>query len=65
MAKRLFFQTKLYDYSTLQEAENHRIEMESKGWYAKNPDDRPGVIRYIFTNGQDSYPYSVEYYKER
>lgn len=59
--KRLFFQTKLYDYSSIEEAEKHIKEMKSKNWYPKRQDDG----EYIFNNTQDSFPFSVEYFKER
>ena len=58
--RRLFFATKTYDYSSKKEAERHIKEMHSKGWHARRQDD--GNI--IFTNSQDEYPYSVEYFKE-
>lgn len=58
--RRLFYQTKLYDYSSKAEAERHIKEMESKKWHARRQDDG----EYIFTNSQETYPYSVEYFKE-
>lgn len=58
--KRLFYQTRLYDYSTIKEAGKHIIAMEEKGWHAKRQDND----ERIFKNGQDSYPYSVEFFKE-
>lgn len=58
--KRLFFQTKLYDYSSIKEAEKHIKEMESKNWHPKRQNDG----KYIFNNAQDSFPFSVEYFKE-
>lgn len=33
--KRLFFQTKLYDYSSVKECAKHIEEMEKKGWKPK------------------------------
>lgn len=60
MARRLFFQTKLYDYTSQAEAERHIKEMETKGWHAKRQDDG----NFIFVNSQEEYPYSVEYFKE-
>lgn len=63
--RRLFYQTKLYDYSSRAEAVNHIEKMEKSGWKAKRQDDNTsGVWGYIFENGQDTYPYSVEYFKE-
>ena len=61
--KRVFYQTKLYDYTTRKEAERHLKEMEAKGWRAKNQNDG-SPIEYIFNNGGDVYPWSVEYFKE-
>lgn len=58
--RRLFYQTKLYDYSTEAEAERHVKEMESKGWRAKRQDSG----NFIYMNSQDTYPYSVEFFKE-
>jgi hypothetical protein len=59
--KRLFFQTKLYDYTSQEEAEKHIKEMESNGWHTKCQDN--GNI--IYTNNQEEFAYSVEFYKER
>ncbi len=59
--KRLFFQTKLYDYTSKDEAEKHIKEMESKGWHTKTQDN--GFI--IFVNYQNDFQFSVEFYKER
>ena len=58
--RRLFYQTKLYDYTSKAEAERHIKELEEKGWRAKRQDSGD----YIFENGQDEFKYSVEYYKE-
>lgn len=58
--KRVFYQTKIYDYSTLLEADKHIKEMKEKGWNAKRKDDGD----YVFYNGQDEFPCSVEYFKE-
>lgn len=54
MAKRLFFETKLYDYTTKQQAEEDIIEMRKKGWVVKD------------SYAQDDYNYSwtVEYMKQ-
>ena len=46
--KRLFFQTKLYDYSSIKEAEKHIKEMESKNWHPKRQNDG----EYIFNNAK-------------
>lgn len=58
--RRLFFSTKTYDYSSKAEAERHIKEMESKKWRAQRQDDG----NFIFANSQDTYPYSVVYFKE-
>ena len=60
MSRRLFYQTKLYDYSTVKEAEKHIKEMTAKGWHIRRTDKG----EEIFCNSQESYPYSVEYFKE-
>lgn len=53
--KRLFYQTKMYDYTSLEEAERDIIEMRKKGWIQK--DEIAKIDNYKFK-------YSVEYYKE-
>ena len=58
--RRLFFQTKLYDYSNIKEAEKHIKEMNTKGWFPKRQDNGD----FVFTNSQDELPYSVEFFKE-
>lgn len=63
--KRLFYQTKLYDYSSMKECAKHIEEMESRGWKTKvQKVDDAGCVWYIYENGQDEYPYSAEFYKE-
>ena len=63
--KRLFYQTKLYDYSSMKECAKHIEEMEKKGWRAKvQRVDEDGCFWLYFMNGQTEYPYSVEFYKE-
>lgn len=62
--RRLFYQTKMYDYSSIEEAKKHLQEMESKRWHAKPVDAGVGGSRYIYCNGGDSCPYTVEYFKE-
>ena len=57
--KRLFCQTKVYEYSSIKEAEKHIKEMENKKWNTKQQNG--GVC--IFTNRQGSLPFSVEYFK--
>ena len=47
MARRLFFQTKLYDYTSKAEAERHIKEMETKGWHTKYQNDGSIVFRYV------------------
>ena len=60
MTRRLFYQTKLYDYTSQAEAEKHIKEMKTKGWHAKRQDDG----NFIFMNNQDEFAYSVEFFKE-
>ena len=62
--KRLFYQTKVYDYSTVKEAEKHIKEMKEKNWKVKKENVLYHDETYIYENGQDVYPYSVEYFKE-
>lgn len=59
--KRLFYQTKLYNYTSKKEAESHIEEMWKKCWIAKKQDNG----EFIFENGQDEFSYSVEFFKER
>lgn len=63
--KRLFTQTKIYDYSSKKEAEKHIDEMRDKGWRAKTQFHEDGSYSYIYEIEDDDYPYSVEYYKEK
>ena len=64
--KRLFYQTKLYDYTSIEQAEKHKEEMKQKGWGVKYQDNDNMINRiYLYENGQDEYPYSIEYFKER
>lgn len=58
--KRLFFKTELYDYSNKEEAENHIEEMRANNWIAKQQDNG----EFIYENGQDELPYSVEFLKQ-
>lgn len=58
--KRLFFQTKLYDYTSQAEAESHIKEMEAEGWRVKCQDDGS----FVFSNSQDEFAYSAEFFKE-
>ena len=59
--RRLFFQLKLYDYTSKAEAEKHIKEMEEKGWHAKMQDNG----NFVYENSQDDFSYSVEFFKER
>ena len=59
--RRLFHQTKLYDYTSKAEAERHIEEMWKKCWIAKKQDNG----EFIFENGQDKFCYSVEFFKEK
>ena len=60
MARRLFYQTKLYDYTSQSEAEKHIKEMRAKGWCAKRQNNE----NFILMNNQDNFAYSVEFFKE-
>ena len=58
--KRIFYETRLYDYTTVYEADIHIREMEEKGWNVKRENNVA-----IRTNGTDTYKYSVEFYRQR
>lgn len=58
--KRLFYQTKIYDYKNAMEAVKHITAMEQKGWHAKKQADG----EYISRNAQDDFPFTVEFFKE-
>jgi len=60
MARRVFYQSRLYDYTSIKEAERHIDEMRDKGWIPKLQDGGT----YIYNNGGDEYKFSVEYMKE-
>lgn len=62
--KRLFFQTKIYDYTTEKEAIKDIEKMKKNGWFVKEQTDGTFVYE-IYENGQNEFPYSVEYYKGR
>lgn len=57
--KRLFYQTKLYDYTSRKEAEKDIKVMKEKGYFPKEQNDG----NYIYENGQEKFSYSVEYQK--
>jgi hypothetical protein len=50
---------KLYDYSSKEEAVKHINEIRGKGWKPKLQDDGG----YIYNNGGDKLPFSVEFTK--
>lgn len=58
--RRLFFESKIYDYTTKKEAEKHMEKMLEKGWVIKEQG-----YDGVFLNGGDGFPYSVEYMKQR
>lgn len=60
--KRLFHQTRIYDYQKVTEADKHIKEMEAKGWKVKINDREFGD--QVYKNGQDEFPWSVEFYKD-
>ena len=63
--KRLFYQTVLYDYSSMEECAKHIREMEKRGWKVKLQEiDDNGCEWYVYKNGQDKLPYSAEFYKQ-
>lgn len=59
--KRIFWESRLYDFTTIEEAEKHIEEMRKKGWYVNKENSTESGI---FKNGGDVYPYSVEYHKQ-
>lgn len=59
--RRLFFQTKIYDYTSKEEAQKHIKEMESKCWRVKRNDKNEEITTL---DSSCDYSYSVEYYKE-
>lgn len=59
--RRIFFQSKIYDYTSKVEAEKHIKEMETKGWHAIRQNDG----HFVYMNNQDDFAYSVEFFKER
>ena len=64
MAKRIFYQEKVYDYSTIWEAKEHIAKMKEKGWTPRNLDYNENSERYIGETACEDYPYTVAYFKE-
>ena len=58
---RLFFQTKIYDYGTKQEAESHMKKMILNGWHVMKKEN---VESILFLSEDVDNAYEVEYYKE-
>lgn len=58
--RRLFFQSKIYDYTSKSEAEEHIKEMKENGWNAKRQDDG----NFVYENLNDDFSYSVEFFNE-
>ena len=58
---RLFYQIKVYDYDTRQEAEEHMKEMTANGWHVKKQEDGELIL---FLGDDFDNAYEVEYYKE-
>lgn len=58
---RLFYQIKVYDYDTQQEAEEHMKEMTANGWNVKKQEDGELIL---FLGEDFANAYEVEYYKE-
>ena len=62
--RRLFCETRIYEYKTENEAIKNMKMMRMLGWNIKERGSEnyaPG----IYDNGKDDFPYSVEYYKGR
>ena len=64
MAKRIFYQEKVYDYSTISEAKEHIEQMRGKGWHPRNVDYTERTEQYISQTACADYPYTVAYFKE-
>ena len=58
---RLFFQTKIYDYETKQEAESHMKKMILNGWHIMKKENGESIL---FLGEDVDNAYEVEYYKE-
>lgn len=58
--KRIFYQTRMYDYTTRKEAEEHIQQMGNKGWSVIRQKDGD----FISELDDDKYKYSVEFCKE-
>ena len=57
--KRLFYEVRLYDYSTKEEALKHKEAMTDRtqrGWWIVKTD--------LYNNGSDVRPYSIEYERQ-
>lgn len=52
--KRIFSQTKLYDYSSKSEALKHKKYMLKHGWH---------IEKDLYNNESEVYPYSILYFK--
>lgn len=58
--KRLFYEVRLYDYSTKGEALKHKEAMTDRSkanWWEVKTD--------IYNNGSDVMPYSIEYQRQK
>ena len=62
--KRLFCkrETRVYDYQKVTEADKHIKEMKAKGWKTVIKDEE--YQECVYHNGQDEFPWSVEFFKE-
>lgn len=58
--RRIFFQSRIYDYTSKAEAEKHIKEMETKGWHAIRQSDGS----FVYMNNQDKFTHSVEFFKK-
>ena len=58
--RRLFFQSKIYDYTSKEEADKHIKEMEKNGWHAKMQDNG----NFVYENLGVDFSYSVEFFNE-
>ena len=58
--KRIFFQSRIYDYTSKAEAVKHIKQMKSNGWDAIRQSDG----KFVYMNNQDKFAYSVEFVKK-
>jgi hypothetical protein len=63
MKRRLFCETRIYDYEKVTDADKHIKEMKAKGWTPVVKNEEFGEYPYL--NGQDDFKWSVEFYRNK